>query len=155
MLSTPVTEALDALGVSYRLQVHASPVRSLAEAARQRGLAPEQIVRSLLFRLEEGEFVLVLAAGPGRVSWPRLRRHLGVSRITTAAPGEVLEVTGFEPGAVSPYGLRRSVRVLADRGLQAHDVLSVGAGIRDAGIVLARLDLERTLPLEYGDFTDT
>jgi len=154
MPSTPVTQALEALGIPYRLHMHASDVHSLAQAARERGLAPGQVVRSLLFRLEDGEFVLVLAAGPARVSWPRLRRHLGVSRITTAAPSEVLEVTGCEPGAVSPYGLRRQIRLLADRTLQAHDTLSIGAGIRNAGIVLARRDLERTLPLEYGDFTD-
>ena len=154
MPSTPVTQALEALGVPYRLHVHASEARSLAQLASERGLAPEQVVRSLLFRLEGGEFILVLAGGPARVSWPRLRRHLGASRITTASRSEVLEVTGYEPGAVSPYGLPRKLRMLADRKLQAHDTLSVGAGIRNAGVILARRDLERTLPLEYGDFTD-
>ncbi|MCX6071948.1 MAG: YbaK/EbsC family protein [Chloroflexi bacterium] len=152
MPSTPVTQALEAISVPHRLHVHASDVRSLAQAARERGLVPGQVVRSLLFRLESGEFILVLAAGPARVSWRRLRRHLGVSRITTATPSEVQEVTGYEPGAVSPYGLRRQIRILADRTLEEHDTLSIGAGIHNAGVVLARRDLERTLPLEYGDF---
>jgi hypothetical protein len=31
-------------------------------------------------------------------------------------------------------------------------MLSIGAGIRNAGVILARRDLERTLPVEYGDF---
>jgi Cys-tRNA(Pro)/Cys-tRNA(Cys) deacylase len=154
MPSTPVTQALEALAVPHRLHVHAGEVRSLAQAARERGLSPGQIVRSLLFRLESGEFVLVLVAGPAKVSWPRLRRHLGVSRITTATPPEVLEITGCEPGAVSPYGLRRRIRILADHSLRSHDTLSIGAGIRNAGVVLARHDLERTLPLEYGDLTE-
>jgi Cys-tRNA(Pro)/Cys-tRNA(Cys) deacylase len=154
MPSTPVTQALEALGVPHRLHVHASGVRSLAQAARERGLAPGQVVRSILFRLEDGEFILVLAPGSARVSWPRLRRHLDVSRITTATPSEVLEVTGYEPGAVSPCGLRRRIRILADRALQEQAELSIGAGIRNAGVVLARQDLERTLSLEYGDFTD-
>jgi prolyl-tRNA editing enzyme YbaK/EbsC (Cys-tRNA(Pro) deacylase) len=111
------------------------------------------MVRSLVFRLEDGEFVLVLAAGPARLCWPRLRRHPGVSRITTASPSKVLEVTGYEPGAVSPYGLRQPIRMLADRKLMDYDALSIGAGIRNAGVVLARQDLERTLSLEFGDFT--
>jgi Cys-tRNA(Pro)/Cys-tRNA(Cys) deacylase len=142
------------IGVPHRLHVHASEVRSLKEVARDRGLAPGQVVRSILFRLEDGGFILVLAAGPARVSWPRLHRHLGVSRITTATPSEVLEVTGYEPGAVSPYGLRRKIRILADRALQEQAELSIGAGIRNAGVVLARRDLERTPSPEYGDFTD-
>ena len=155
MASTPATDVLDALGVPYRLHIHPGEVRSLAQAARERGLLSGQVVRSLLFRSENGEFVLVLAGGPARVSWRRLRRHLGVSRVTTASPSEVLEITGYEPGAVSPYGLRRVIRILADRGLRTQEALSVGAGIRNAGILLQRQDLERTLPLEYGDFTES
>jgi len=154
MPSTPVTQALESLGVPHRLHVHATPVLSLEQAARERELTPGQIVRSLVFRLEDGGFILVLVAGPARVSWPRLRRLLGVSRITTATPKEVLDVTGYEPGAVSPYGLRREVRILADRSLLAHDMLSIGAGIRNAGVVLGREDLERSLTLEWVDVTD-
>jgi prolyl-tRNA editing enzyme YbaK/EbsC (Cys-tRNA(Pro) deacylase) len=122
----------------HRFHVHASKPRSLSQAARERGPAPKHLVRSLLFRLEDGQFVLVLAAGPARVSWPRLRRHLGVSRIATATPSEVLEATGYEPGAVSPFGLRPPLRLLAGQRLQAHKTLSIGAGIRSAGVVLAR-----------------
>lgn len=154
MPSTRVTQALEALGVPHRLHVHAAAVRSLEQAARERGLTPGQIVRSLVFRLEDGGFILVLVAGPAQVSWPKLRRLLGVSRITTATPEEVLDVTGYEPGAVSPYGLRGEVRLLADRSLRAHDTLSIGAGIRHAGVLLAREDLERSLTLEWVEVTD-
>jgi prolyl-tRNA editing enzyme YbaK/EbsC (Cys-tRNA(Pro) deacylase) len=66
----------------------------------------------------------------------------------------VLDVTGYEPGAVSPYGLRREVRILADRTLLAQDTLSIGAGIRNAGVLLARDDLARSLPVEWADVTD-
>ena len=48
---------------------------------------------------------MLLAPGPEKVSWPRLRRHLGVSRVTTASPDEVERVTGYAPGTVSPLGL--------------------------------------------------
>ncbi|MCJ7678382.1 MAG: YbaK/EbsC family protein, partial [Anaerolineales bacterium] len=105
MSSTPVTRALEALEVPHQLYLHPAPVRSLEQAARERGLAPGQIVRSLVFRLEDGSFVMVLVAGPARVSWPRLRSHLRVSRLTTATPAEVLQVTGYAPGTVSPYGV--------------------------------------------------
>jgi Cys-tRNA(Pro)/Cys-tRNA(Cys) deacylase len=153
MPSTPVTRALDLLGVPYQLHIHTAPVHSLEQAARERGLEPGQIVRSLVFRIEGGSFVMVLVAGPAKVSWPRLRRFLRVSRLTTATPGEVLQVTGYAPGAVSPYGLPHPLRVLADRSLLAHPTLSLGAGIPDAGVILTREDLLRTLTPEMGDFT--
>lgn len=151
-VSTPVTQALDALGIPYRLHLHERPVRSLEQAARERGLRPEQIVRSLVFRLEDGSFVLVLMPGPGKVAWPKLRHHLGVSRLTTATAEEVRRVTGYEPGAVSPFGLPRPLRVLADRSLLDLEEVSLGAGIRDAGVVLSAADLVAALQPEFGDF---
>ena len=59
--STPVTRALDALGIAYRLFCHPGPIHSLEQAASERGQRPEQIVRSILFRLAEDEFVMVTA----------------------------------------------------------------------------------------------
>jgi prolyl-tRNA editing enzyme YbaK/EbsC (Cys-tRNA(Pro) deacylase) len=154
MPSTSVTEALEALGIPHRLHVHERPLRSLEQAADERGLQPGQIVRSLLFRLEDRSFVLVLAAGPGKVSWPRLRRHLGVTRLTTATAEEVRQATGYEPGAVSPIGLPSPLRILADQALTAHDVVSIGAGIRNAGVVLKCGDLLKVVQPEMGDFLE-
>jgi prolyl-tRNA editing enzyme YbaK/EbsC (Cys-tRNA(Pro) deacylase) len=149
---TPVTTALDAWGVSYRLHLHQGPISSVEQAARERGLIPEQIIRSLLFRLENGEFVLVLMPGPGKVSWPKLRRRLGVTRLTTAAAEIVQSITGYPPGSVSPYGLPSTVRLLADLRLLRHTTVSIGAGIPDAGVILRTEDLLRTLQPELDDF---
>jgi len=153
MPTTPVTHALDALAIPYRLHLHVGAVRSLEQAARERGLAPGQIVRSLVFRLEDGSFVMVLVAGPARVAWAKLRRYLQLSRLTTATPDEVLRVTGYPPGAVSPFGLPQPLRLLADRSLLDSDLLSLGAGIPNAGVILAAEDLLRALSPEIGDFT--
>jgi Cys-tRNA(Pro)/Cys-tRNA(Cys) deacylase len=150
--STPATQALDDLGIPYRLFVHSSPVHSLEQAASERGLTPEQIVRSLLFRVEDGSYVLVLVAGPSQVAWPKLRHHLGVSRITTATREQVIQATGYAPGTVSPLGLPSPLPILADRGVMEQDVISVGAGIPNAGIILQRADLVRVVRPEIGDF---
>jgi Cys-tRNA(Pro) deacylase len=151
-VTTPVTEALNELGVDFTFHVHQNPVRSLQQAAQERGLQPDQVVRSLLFRLEDGSFVLVLVSGPDKVDWAQLRQYLGVSRMTTASADEVEEVTGYEPGAVSPFGLRRPLRILADRGIVRHDRISLGAGIPDAGIELDRRQAMRLLSPEWGEF---
>ncbi len=154
MVATPVTLALDALGIAYTLHLHSGPLTSLEQAARERGLVAGQIVRSLLFRLGDGGFVMLLTAGPGKASWPKLRRHLGVSRLTTATPDEVRRVTGYEPRAVSPFGLPQPVRMLADLSLLAHGRLSLGAGLHNAGVILQRDDLLISLAPEIGDFAE-
>ena len=154
MTETPVTRNLDQLGITYRLHIHDTQLRSLEQAASERGLQPEQIVRSLLFRLEDGSYILVLMPGPEQVAWPKLRHYLGVSRLTTATKDEVKAVTGYPPGAVSPFGLPQPVRILADERIKQQETISIGAGIRNAGIILARQDLTEVFDLEWGDFCE-
>jgi Cys-tRNA(Pro)/Cys-tRNA(Cys) deacylase len=152
MTQTPVTEALDKLEIPYRLHIHQKPLRSLEQAASERGLEPAQIVRSLLFRCEGQSYVLVLMAGSKKVNWTKLRRYLGVSRITTATPEQVLEITGYPPGAVSPFGLSTPIRILADNSISKHKEISLGVGIPNAGILMQRDDLLNTLEIEMGEF---
>jgi Cys-tRNA(Pro) deacylase len=138
---SPVTKALDSLGIPYRVFRHPGQVSSLEQAARERGQRPGQVVRSLLFRLSEGLFVMVLMAGPIQVSWPKLRSYLGQSRLTTASQEEVLAATGYPVGAVSPLGLPGPVRVLVDRSVLEEEEVSVGSGERNVTIILQRADL--------------
>jgi Cys-tRNA(Pro) deacylase len=152
--STPVTKALDELGIPYHLHIHEKPLKSLEQAAQERGLEPSQIIRTLLFRCERQSYILVLMAGSKKVNWGKLRRYLGVSRITTATPEQVLEITGYESGGVSPFGLASPLRILADLSITEHAQISLGAGIRNAGVLIKRDDLSKNVELEIGDFGD-
>jgi len=80
---TPVTLALDSLGIPYRTFTHPGPIASLEQAAQERGQQPDQVIRSILFRAAKDEFVMVLVNGARQVAWPALRKHLGQSRLTT------------------------------------------------------------------------
>lgn len=151
-IDSPATRDLSQRGIPFRAHVHSQPVSSLEEAAEARGLDPNQIVRSLLFRLEGGEYILVLMPGPQQVDWTKLRRHLGVSRVTTARPAEVERVTGYPPGAVSPFGLRQQLRTLADAKIPDHEEVSIGAGIKNAGLILSSRALLEAIQPELGDF---
>ncbi len=150
---TPVTTALDALGLPYRVVTHDHHPKSAEEAAALRGQKPEQVVRSLLFRLGSGEFVMVLVPGGYRAHWPTLRRYLGQRRISMAKPEEVQEVTGYPIGTVSPLGLPKPIRILADARIFRQPELSMGMGVRKAAVILTPETLQKALPnLEIGDF---
>jgi Cys-tRNA(Pro)/Cys-tRNA(Cys) deacylase len=129
------------------------PPASLEEAARQRGQSPGQVVRSILFRLTEDQFVMVLMAGPGQVSWKRIRAALGVSRLSMASEVEVLTVTGFVRGAVTPLGLPYPMRMLADESVFIHGEISIGSGVRGVAVILKPTNLISALDqLEIGKF---
>lgn len=153
--STPATRALDKKGIPYQFFRHPRPVTSLEQAAQERGQRPEQIVRSILFRLSDQQYIMVLVAGPNQLAWPRLRQYLGASRMSMASPEQVLETTGYPTGAVSPFGLPKPIRVLLDESVLAESELSIGSGVRNTTLLIRRDDLLRALgKVETGRFVE-
>lgn len=142
---TPVTLALDRLHVPYRLFEHSGPVHSLEQAAQERGQQAGQVIRTIVFRLSQGEYVMALMAGPQQISWGALRLIIGRSRLTMASKEEVLHVTGYELGAVSPFGLPQPMRILADTHVFEPEELSIGSGQRGLAVIMKSADLRGAL----------
>lgn len=149
----PVSQFLRERGIPHRVYRHPGPVNSLEQAAFERGQQPEQVIRSILFRLGKGEYAMVLMAGPSQISWRALREYLGRSRLTTAKREEVLQVTGYELGAVSPFGLPAPLRLLVDASVLEQEEISIGSGERGVTVILRVDDLMRALDqAEVGQF---
>jgi Cys-tRNA(Pro) deacylase len=148
-----VTEALEAANIPYRFFRHPGQVSSLEQAARERGQVPEQVIRTIVFRLARDEFVMVLVAGPAQVSWPALRAYMSQSRLTMADQSEILSTTGYPIGAVSPLGLPHPLRTLVDRSVLQNGEISIGSGLRNTTVILDSKHLLEALgPVEVGDF---
>jgi Cys-tRNA(Pro)/Cys-tRNA(Cys) deacylase len=155
-VSTPVTRALDRMNIPYRVFTHPGEIHSLEQAARERGQRPGQVVRSIVFRLAEGNLVMVLAAGAEQISWGALREYLKVNRMTLASPQEILDHTGYVTGAVSPFGLPEAMRILADENVFQEEEVSIGSGVRYTSIILHRKELKQALEnVEVGKFVDS
>lgn len=89
----PALQAAGAAGLAHRVIRH-GPVRSLAQAARARGVAPADVARTLVVRRGDDDFLFVLVPGDRALSWPKLRRLLGVSRLSLPAAQVARQVTG-------------------------------------------------------------
>ncbi len=141
----PASLALEKLGIPHKVYHHTGQVTSLEQAAQERGQRSAQVVRSILFRLGEGEFVMALVGGPAQISWKRLRQHFGQSRLTMATEQEVLAVTGYRVGTVSPFGLPAPLKILIDPNVLKEEEISIGSGERSVGILMNTVDLRRVL----------
>ena len=141
----PASIALDQLGIPHRIFRHETPVDSFEQAASDRNQRPEQVVRSILFQVRSEEFVMVLMAGREQVDWRKLRKLVGRSRVRMATEDEVVEVTGYHIGTVSPFGVKRQVRVLIDPSVLREEVISLGSGVSNTAIILKSADLHRAL----------
>lgn len=141
----PASLALEQLNIPHQVFHHEKPLMSFEQAASERNQRPEQIVRSILFQIRPEEFVMVLMAGREQVDWKKLRQLVGRSRIRMATEEEVLEVTGYRVGTVSPFGLKNPVKVLIDESVLKEEEVSTGSGVRNMAIILKSADLRRAL----------
>jgi len=141
----PASIALERLNIPHRVFKHETPVTSFEQAAADRNQRPEQIVRSILFQVRSDEFVLVLMAGPDQIDWRKLRQLVKRSRVRMATEEEVLEVTGYKVGTVSPFGLKNQVRVMIDASVLREEEISIGSGVRNTAIIMKSADIARAL----------
>lgn len=150
---TPVFQDLEKKNISFRIFKHPGPIHSLEQAASERGQIPDQVVRSIVFRISEDNYVMVLINGARQVAWPTLRRYLAQSRLTMATEDEVLKATGYPLGAVSPFGLPSPMRILVDQNVLKQEEISIGSGIRYVTVIMKTVDLMHNLgSVEVGDF---
>ncbi len=143
--SPPASIALEKLNIPHRIFKHETPITSFEQAALDRDQRPEQIVRSILFQIRSEEFLMVLVAGPAQVDWKKLRQLVKRSRVRMATEEEVLEVTGYRVGTVSPFGLKNHVKILIDASVLKEDEISIGSGVRNMAIIMKSRDLRRAL----------
>jgi Cys-tRNA(Pro)/Cys-tRNA(Cys) deacylase len=137
--------ALEKLHIPHRVFRHKNSISSLEQAASERNQRPEQVVRSILFQIRPGEFLMVLVAGPEQVDWRKLRQLVKRSRVRMATEEEVLEVTGYRVGTVSPFGLQTPVKVLIDRSVLQEEEVSLGSGVRGVAIIMKSADILKAL----------
>ena len=150
----PVSTALDKLDIPHDIFHHTNPVRSIGQAAAERNQDVSQVVRSILFRLSEDEYAMVLVAGPNQISWRTLRRHFRQSRLTMASPEEVLQITGYQIGTVSPFGLKTEIPILVDETVFKPPAVSLGSGQQNTAILITTKNLKKALgEVEVGRFS--
>ncbi len=151
----PAQRALRAMqdsGIAFTVTRH-GPVSSLAEAAAARGLTPERVLKTIVVRRADDDFLLVLVPGGRTISWPKLRALLGVSRLSMPSADVAFQVTGYVRGTITPWGSLRSWPVVADASIPVGEV-SIGGGAHGAAFSVDSGDLSAALDATVADVTD-
>lgn len=143
-------EAMTAAGLDFTLTRHGR-VGSLAEAAALRGVDPDRIVKTLVVRRADDNFVFVLVPGDRQIDWPKLRALLGVSRLSLPPAETAFAATGYERGTITPFGSSHPWPVIADERVTG--TISIGAGAHGVAATVEAGDVLRALDATVGDVT--
>ena len=120
--------AADAAARGLGVEIFARPAaNSLAEAAELMGITPADIVKSLVVKRSDGNFLFALVPGGRSISWPKLRAVVGVNKLQMPHADVALAATGYERGTITPLGSTTDWPLYVDEGVRGRRV-AMGAG---------------------------
>jgi Cys-tRNA(Pro) deacylase len=151
-MSGPAFDALAAAGVAYRI-VRNGPVRSVSEAAAARGVAVPDVVKTIVVRRGDNDFLFVLVPGDRVISWPKLRALLGVSRLSMPDATTAKAATGYERGTITPFGSTTPWPVIADERILGR-LITLGTGEHGVAVALDADEALRAVDAAVADVTE-
>lgn len=106
--------------------------------------------KNLLLRNDKGSIhYLIVAETKTEVNLKQLASLLNEKKLSFASTERLEKYLGVTPGAVSPFGLindaTKSVRVIIDNKLLAHERLAYHPNVNTATLILATADLKKFL----------
>ncbi|MRX42469.1 aminoacyl-tRNA deacylase [Agromyces kandeliae] len=127
--------------------------RSLEEAAELLGIAPADIVKSLVVKRSDDTYVFALVPGGRKISWPKLRALLAVNKLQLPDASLALAATGYERGTITPLGSSIAWPVVADEAIVGRRV-SMGAGEHGRSLFVDADALIAALGATVADISD-
>lgn len=119
-----------------------TPTPTVETAAKAVGSQPESIVKSILFIID-GTPVLAIACGESRVDSRTLAKvyKVGRKKVKLADPHTVRQLTGFQVGAMPPFGHSTPLPTLLDWRVLENTVVYAGGGAENALLRLTPQEL--------------
>jgi Cys-tRNA(Pro) deacylase len=151
--TTPALDALAAVGVPHRV-VRTRRAASAEESAELQGIPLGALLRTIVVRRGDDDYLFVLVPAGRRFDWPRLRAHLGVRRLTLPDADEARAATGYERYTITPFGSTRGWPVILDAAAADQPVLAIGGGAFGVNVHLAPADLVRALDAEVVEVSE-
>ena len=123
-----VTALLKELACSGKVTVLSDSARTALEAADALGILVGQVASSIVFKLPDGNPLLIITSGRHRVDTDLVAKNLGVEKLHRADADFVREYSGFAIGGVAPLGWVSPATILIDEALNDYEVIWAAAG---------------------------
>jgi len=147
MTKTNAARLLDAAGIAYQLREYAVDESDLSapHVAEAIGMPPEQVFKTLVVRGDRTGVLLASIPANTELDLKALAAASGNKKVELVAVKEVLGLTGYIRGGVSPVGTRKPYPLYLDETADLWVTIAVSAGVRGCQMLLAPDDLARAV----------
>jgi Cys-tRNA(Pro)/Cys-tRNA(Cys) deacylase len=151
MTKTNALRILESLGIAYNLRQYAVDESDLSapQVAAAIGMPPEQVFKTLVARGDRTGVLLASIPANSELDFKALAAASGNKSVDLVTVKDVLGLTGYIRGGVSPVGTRKAYPLYLEETAQLWDTISVSAGVRGCQMILAPADLVRATGATY------
>jgi Cys-tRNA(Pro) deacylase len=104
-----------------------------------------QVIKTLIFKDDNNQPLIMLMHGDRQVSTKALARQLERKSIEPVAPVEVNKLTGYQVGGVSPFGTLKKMPVFAEKTILSLPHIFINGGKRGFLVKIAPAEISRLL----------
>jgi Cys-tRNA(Pro)/Cys-tRNA(Cys) deacylase len=142
---TNAARILDAAGVRYEIREYEVDESDLSapHVAEAIGMPAEQVFKTLVARGDRSGVLMACIPGNAELDLKALAAASGNKKVELVAVKEVLGLTGYIRGGVSPVGTKKPYPFFLDETVDLWDVVAVSAGVRGKQMLVAPSDLAR------------
>ena len=154
-MKTNAARILDRLEIAYETREYVVDPEDLTAiaVAHKIGLPPEQVFKTLVCKLHDGEYVFAVVPGDVELDLKKLATAAGAKKAELAALKDVEPLTGYIRGGVTVMGAKKVFRAFADETIELFETISVSAGMRGLQLLLAPAEYLRATDALVADLT--
>jgi Cys-tRNA(Pro)/Cys-tRNA(Cys) deacylase len=153
MTKTNAARTLDKAGITYELRAYEIDEADLSaeRAAAKLGMAPEMVFKTLITRGDRSGPMLACIPAGTELDLRALGEASGNKRVEMVPLKEVLDLTGYMRGAVTPLAVKKPYPVFIDETVELWPTVGISGGVRGLEILLAPVDLIRVTAATLAD----
>ena len=149
-----IIASLEKHAINYKRREHAA-VRTVADV---KAIIPEfleMMVKTIAFRIKNGEYFLAAARGADRIDYKKLAQIFGAPRrdVRTLSPDELSDELEMVVGGVTPVPIRDGLRIIVDSRVAEMETISVGGGLPTVTLELQPSELATMPWVEFRPIT--
>ena len=142
MVYENILDLLTRENIFYNIHEH-TPSVTFQDAVDYLDFPLDRLLKTIAFRVKNGEWVLAVVQGADRVDYKKLAAHLGISRdkLVRLSPEQVVSELGYPIGAVAPFSTNIQTKVVFDSKTLTLGSVFCGTGRNDRTLEIAIDDL--------------
>lgn len=141
-------QKLNKFTVEYTFQNYNQNVCNAKEASKQIGIPYQNMIKTIVLKDEDYNYVVCLLSSEDKINMNKLKKITNKT-FCMATPQEIVELTGYQIGTVTPLLLKEEIKIFIDKTIFSKEYIGLGTGKKGVEIILNPAELKKVI-----DYTD-